>query len=278
MVTALFVALGALAGLGIVLALTGMLVPSPTVVPRARAAARSTADLRRLCWAVAAALVVLIVTRWPVAALLAAGAVLGLRGLVTAPAGDVIARLEAIATWTEMLRDTLAAAAGLSQALVSTARVAPEPIRSEVQALSTRIAAGVSPRDALVALGEALGDQSGDVVVAALLMAVEQRAPRLGDLLGALAGTTREQVAMRLRIEASRASARTAMRTVAGFSVGFLGLLAVFARGYLTPFGTADGQLVMALVGGFFATGLWLMARMARTAPAPRLHIHEGSL
>lgn len=270
--TAVFVLLGALAGGGIVALLVGLLAASPPATGRPRATARPR-EVRRGLLACGVALVVLVVTRWPVAAILAGGAVVAARGLAGSPAAEVIARLEAIATWTEMLRDTLAAAAGLSQALVGTAKVAPEAIRPQVQVLATRIAAGVAPRDALVGLAEALGDQSGDVVVAALLMAVEQRAPRLGELLGVLAATTREQVAMRLRIEASRASARTALRTVAGFSVAFLAMLTLFARAYLAPFGTASGQLVLAVVGLLFGAGLWLMARMARPAPAPRLSL-----
>jgi tight adherence protein B len=269
-VTPVMVALGALVGLGVVLVLVGLSSRETPARKRVSPALRQ-GQIRRATIAALAAVLTLVWTRWPVAALLAAAAVYALRGFASSPASAVISRLEAIATWTEMLRDTLAAAAGLSQALVGTAAVAPEPIRAEVQTLATRISAGVPPRDALISLADSLGDQSGDVIVAALLMAVENRAQRLSDLLGALAATTREQVAMRLRVEASRASARTALRTVAGFSVCFLALMAVFARSYLAPFGTATGQLVMAVIGALFACGLWLMARMARPAPSPRL-------
>lgn len=269
--TYLGVLLGALAGGGIVLVAAAFVgAPEPTA-GRAGRRRRDPRELRRVVAAAAAALLVLVVTRWPVAAVLAGAAVLAVRGLAGAPAREVVARLEAIATWTEMLRDTLAGAAGLSQALVTTARVAPMPIREDVQLMATRISAGVAPADALVGLADALGDQSADVVVACLVMAVEHRASRLGELLGALAATTREQVAMRLRVEASRASARTAVRTIAGFSLGFLAFLSVFARAYLAPFGTPAGQLVLALAGALFALGLWLMARMARPAGAPRL-------
>jgi Flp pilus assembly protein TadB len=202
---------------------------------------------------------------------LAAAATIGLRGLRSDPARVVIARLEAIATWTEMLRDTLAGAAGLSQAIAATGRVAPAAIKMSVESLATRLAAGVAARDALMAFGTELADPSVDLVVATLCMATEQRAQRLGDLLGALAATTRNEIAMRLRIEASRASARTSIRTVAGFSVGFLALLAVLAHSYLAPFGTPTGQLVLAAVGALFGGGLWLMSRMARPQFATRL-------
>ena len=273
----LLVALGAGAGLGIVLVLAGVLSggrggePDVARALRGRGAGRGATDHRVAVAAVACGIAVLALTRWPVAGLLAVAAVLGLRSLAPVRTATVIGRLDAIATWTEMLRDTLAGAAGLSQAIVSTAKVAPAPIRGEVQLLATRVNAGVPARDALVALAADLGDQSADVVVAALLMAVEHRAQRLGDLLGELASTTRDQVSMRLRVEASRASARTAVRTIAGFSAGFVAVLSLFSRSYLAPFGTMTGQLVLAAVGVLFATGLGLMARMARPPVSPRL-------
>ena len=75
------------------------------------------------------ALVVALLTRWPVGVV--AGAALGFFGR------DLFAsrtqqrqqtdRTEAIASWTEMLRDTMAAAAGLEQAIITTAPLRPRP-------------------------------------------------------------------------------------------------------------------------------------------------------
>jgi Flp pilus assembly protein TadB len=267
--TADFALLGAVVGAAVLLVVMGTLSRSQRS-PQGGAEAKPR-DHRLHLLAIFVAVATLVVTRWPVAAVLAAAAVLGSRGLASSGPKDKIAHLEAIATWTEMLRDTLAAAAGISQALAATAKVAPPSIRPAVHGLATRIATGVPPADALVAFARDLDDQSADLVVAALLMATEHRAQRIGDLLGALATTTRDQVSMRLRIEASRASARTAVRTIAGFSIGFLALLAVFAHAYLAPFGSLDGQFVLGLVGGLFSLGLWLMARMARPRSLGRL-------
>ena len=203
--------------------------------------------------------------------LLGSFAVLGTKGLGGAASGPVIARLEAIAAFTEMLRDTLAGAAGLTQAIVATAPIAPRPLREPVGALTARISAGVPLDEALRRFAGDLDDPAGDVVVASLLLAATERAQRLGELLGALAAATREEVAMRQRVEASRASARSAIRTVTGFSFGLLALMAVFARSYLAPYGSATGQLVLGLVGVLFGLGLWLMALMARPRPMPRL-------
>src|SRR3546814_5847459 len=46
---------------------------------------------------------------------------------------------EAIASWTEMIRDSIVAASGLEEAIVATAPVAPTPIASEVRTLVRRL-------------------------------------------------------------------------------------------------------------------------------------------
>lgn len=227
----------------------------------------------RLGGAAAAGLVAWVVTGWPVGFLLGGMAVLGAEGLGQGASRTVVARLEAIAAWTEMLRDTLAGAAGLTQAILTTSEVAPAAIAVEVAELASRVAAGVGLPGALASFGEALADPAADMVVAALVMASTERSQRLGELLGGLAATTREEVVLRLDVEASRASARTAVRTVTGFSVGLLLLLAVAARGYLGPYRSVAGQLVLVLVGCIFAVGLWLMAAMVRPKRFPRLRL-----
>jgi Flp pilus assembly protein TadB len=208
-----------------------------------------------------------------VSAPLVALAVLALRGLGGRSAGRVIEKLEAIASWTEMLRDTLAGAAGLNQALTATAPISPLPIREEVGALATRLSNGVPLTVSLRAFAEEAGDPAADLVVAALLMAATERAQRLGDLLGALAASTREEVAMRQGVEASRSSARSAVKTVTGFSFGFLTLMALFARPYLAPYHSGQGQVVLLFVGGLFGLGLWLMTVMVRPKATPRLFV-----
>ena len=63
-------------------------------------------------------------------------------------AGSEVDRIEAVARWAEQLRDTMSAAAGLHEAIGVTARVAPLPIRDEVQELAARVA----PRTAAAAM------------------------------------------------------------------------------------------------------------------------------
>jgi len=86
----------------------------------------------------------LLATRWIVAGIGLALLVLAWRTLGGA-AGErrAMARLEALATWTESLRDTIAGAVGLEQAIPSSLRVAApslqEPLARLVDRLHTRV-------------------------------------------------------------------------------------------------------------------------------------------
>jgi tight adherence protein B len=210
-----------------------------------------------------------LVTGWPAAVPIIGIAVYGLPKLFGKTSASVsIAKVEAIAVWTEMLQATLAASAGLSQAIVATAALSPPAIRGATVRLSGRLSAGMHPREALVMFADELEDPSADRVVCALQLAVTSRAQRLGELLMALADSTRDEVALRLRIETSRASVRSGVRTVLVFSVMFAVGLALLARPYLAPFGSSTGQLVLIVVGVLYGLGLTLMVVLARP-PAP---------
>jgi hypothetical protein len=55
------------------------------------------------------------------------------------------------------------------------------------------------------------------------------------------------------------------------FSVAFAFALAVLAHSYLSPFGTMQGQVVLALVGVLYGAGLTLMVALARPPSPVRL-------
>jgi Flp pilus assembly protein TadB len=124
---------------------------------------------------------------------------------------------------------------------------------------------------ALRSLAFEMDDPAAEFLVCALLLAATSRAQKLVEVLTALAESMREDVSMHLRIDASRASARSSVRTVMVFSLAFAFVLAVVAHSYLSPYGSAEGQLVLAAVGTFYAVGLALMVRLVRPAPELRL-------
>ncbi len=231
----------------------------------------------RLAGACAVGALATVITRWPVAFPVGVIATLGLPSLFGQTSGALsVTKLEAIATWTEMLHSTLAASAGLNQAIMATAPMSPVPIRPATLALAGRLRAGMYNKDALILFADEVADPSTDRVVCALILASSSRAQRLGDLLGALADSTREDVAVRLRIETSRASSRSGVRTVIVFSVAFAALLAVLAHSYLAPFGTPTGQVILVAIGALYAAGLTLMVRMTKPRPPVRLLTQEA--
>ncbi|MGH9069041.1 MAG: type II secretion system F family protein [Acidimicrobiales bacterium] len=258
---------GALLGVGIAL-LAFAFLKRPPRPPRRL----PRVPWRRLAPAIGAAVVVGVVTGWPVGAGLA-GLGVGFLPALVGPGPEVraAARSEAVAAWTEMLCDTLAASAGLIGAVLASADRAPLAIRPQVQALAGRMRARMGLEEALRAFAAEVADPSADLVVAALILSARGQAARLGDVLGALATSVREEVAMRGRIHSSRARVRSGVRVVAGFSVGFGLLLLVVAHSYLAPFGSPTGEVVLAIVGGLYAAGLGLMVHMARPHLATRL-------
>ena len=139
----------------------------------------------RISGAVFAAVLVGAATGWPVGALLAGVAAFAIPALLREDRAHaaLVARVEAIAGWAEMLRDTIAAAAGLEQAIAATAPLAPPPIRDEVVMLAARLERE-RLSTALRAFADDVADPTCDLVVAALVLASEHQAHRLGELLG----------------------------------------------------------------------------------------------
>lgn len=217
-------------------------------------------------------IVVGLVTRWPVAALMSGMAAFALPSLFRQSSTvQSTAHIEAIAVWTELLRDSLSASSGLAGALITTAQIAPKAIQEPVTSLAERLSSGMHMSDALHRFALEMDDSSVDLVVCALLLAATSRAHRLGDLLTSLAESIRDEVAMRLRIETSRASARSGVKSVIVFSLLFVCLLLVIAGSYLAPFGTTSGQLVLLIVGSLYAAGIYVMIRLVRPPSAVRL-------
>jgi len=107
-----------------------------------------------------------------------------------------------------------------------------------------------------------------DLVVAALVVAATDQVGRLGELLGMLAARTSEQAALRMRIDKDRASVRTQVRGVVIVTIACMAILALFRPGLLAPYASADGQVVLGVIGACFLAGFALLARMSRP---PRL-------
>lgn len=232
----------------------------------------------RLLWCLVVAVVVGVLTGWVAAAILAGLACWGLPRVVGRDRNHArrVARIEAIATWTEMLRDTLSAAAGLEQAILATAPIAPAAIRAEITDLAARLETGERLAPSLRRVADQLADPTADLVVSALVLAAGQQAKQLGDLLGSLAAAARDQVSMRLRIEAGRARTRTSVRVIVGTTLAFAVLLVLLNRSYLAAYDSAFGQVMLLGVGAAFTAGITWLARISRLREPARV-LHAGT-
>ncbi len=274
--TLLIALLGVLVGLGVVLLIVALrgTPPRPAPAPRAGDVSRSIKVehlLVRLAIGVVVGMIVGLVTGWPVAALLLGAAGFLAPSLVGRRAAQLakIDRVEAIAAWAEMLRDTMAGAGGLEQSIIACSGVAPLPIRKEVLGLAARLEREkLAP--ALRGFANELDDPTGDLVVAALVLAADKSPKRLGALLGMLAQSARSEVNMRLRVEAGRARTRTSVKVVTISTVVFAVGLVVLNRPYLEPYDTLVGQLVMALIGLCFGGAFYWLAKASQFEPEER--------
>ncbi|UUV28566.1 type II secretion system F family protein [Amycolatopsis roodepoortensis] len=257
-------------------------VPPPprrhTLLRAARDQAGDRRVLLRLAVAVGVGALTGAATGWVVGAVLAAAGAWFLPRLVGPDRAHArrVARIEAIASWTEMLRDILSAAAGLEQAILATAPLAPAAIRGEVTTLTARLESGQRLAPALRKLARELDDPTADLVLAALVLAAEHQARQLGDLLGSLATTAREQAAMRMRVETGRARTRTSVRVIVATTLAFAAGVVLFNRAYLDVYNTATGQIVLLLIGGLFAAGFAWLARIATGGRQPRVLVLDS--
>ncbi|MEU8332205.1 type II secretion system F family protein [Micromonospora arborensis] len=270
--------LGLGCALGLILVADG-LRRRPPGASRTRSRRRWTpADRTRLLSAAAGGIAAAALTRWPVAALLAAAAVWALPR-VLGPDREhtrAVARIEAVATWAELLRDTLSSAAGLEQAITATAPVAPQPIRAHVTALASAVRAGARLPDALRLFAADLADPVADLVVRALTQAAGYHGGQLSQCLTSLAATARELAGLRMRVATKRAATRTAARVITGTSVAMVAGLILLNRGFLAPYRSVTGQLVLLVVGAVFAAGFWWLARASRVTEPPRVLANPG--
>lgn len=258
--------LGATAGLGVLVVFAGCAgrqLVDPSVVRRL--AGRVDHLVARLSLAFIGAAAGYVLTKWPVVGVV--GLVLGwvaptLRSASGRGTRDIV-KVEAIATWTEQLRDTLGGASGLQSALVATSTVAPAVIAPAVERLAARLEyERTAP--ALRAFAEDVAHPVADFVVAALVIATEYEARDLVGLLGQLAASAREEARLRTRVWVGRSRTRTSVRIIAGIVPLMVGAVMVVDRHYLDPYNSASGQVALAIVVCVFAAAVLAMERMGR--------------
>jgi Flp pilus assembly protein TadB len=284
----LAVLLGALAGAGIFIAVIAIRGLPPA--QQGKGTSRLEHQLReafsiRGGVSLVLGILTLLITRWAVAGIgiaLLAFSWRSLSGAASERKG--MSRLEGLATWTESLRDTIAGAVGLEQAIPSSTRIADPSIIEPLLRLVDRLHTRVPMSEALRRFADDLDDPGADLIIAALIINARLRGPGLRDLLGALSASVREELDMRRKVNAERRSTRRSAQIVVGVSVGLALGLALFNQSYVHVYASAVGQLVLVVVVALYAAGFVWMRRLATfeaperllAGPSPALPDQDG--
>lgn len=226
-------------------------------------------SVRTVGIAVVAAVVMVVLTRWVIAGA-AAVAVVMLWPMIfgsKAVADRRLAHLEAVATWTESVRDLVKGGIGLEETIPASAQTAPVIIRPHLSRLAGNIAVRVDLRTALQEFADDVDDEGVDVVVAALILNSQLQGPELVQLLSTLSSSLRQELDMRTKIETGRKNLRRQARSIVVVIGSLIVGQAVFARGYVEPYGSVTGQVVLAALVVLWI-GAFIRIRVLSEPPA----------
>jgi Flp pilus assembly protein TadB len=235
---------------------------------------------RMLPLGIVAGLGVLVITRWVVTAI-AVGLLVAFWSRIFGGSRrerDGVAKIEGLAAWTESLRDTVAGAVGLEQAIPATAYAAAPAIQSSLMSLADRLRVRVPLPDALERFAEEMDDASADLIIAALILNSRLRGPGLRDVLSSLARSARAELEMRQRINAGRRSTQRSVQIIITVTLAFVLGLAIFNPHYLQPYRTTVGQLVMVLIIGLFGAGIMWLRRLSRFEQPERFLLYRSEV
>ena len=262
---------------GVALSVGALLIITALTPARVEAepVVRMRVDVRRLggraLVAVMVAVVVLAATRWVLPALVCGAMGWWVTGLIAdrdRRGPGELERVEALATWTEQLRDVLMAGDQPIGAIQATVATCPEPVRPQVRALASRL--GRQPEQVVLRqFADELDDPTADLIAAGLLVALT-KGGRAERVLSSLAQQARLQAERRKLLEAEREPARREVWWVTGLMTAQLVGGLVFARSsYLAPYRTLGGQVVLCVLLGAFLALIVYVQRLSRfTRPA----------
>lgn len=177
--------------------------------------------------------------------------------------------VEALAVWIEQLRDMMAGARGVEQAIVASVSTAPMIVRPAVARMAANLefqSLGAAAR----VFAKDVDHPLADFVSAVLITTSQHQARDVVGLLSQLAETCRDEVLMRTRVWVSRARTRSAVRIIVVVVLVFVLGLFVLNRDYLDPYSSPSGAVVMMVVIGLFSGSFLGLVRLSRFDMPPR--------
>lgn len=248
------------------------LIPSLTRGTR-RGRALSSKEKQTLLAGLAVGVVVVIATRNLVFAVIAGAAVV----LWPMVAGGgkaeraALTKLEALAQWTESLRDLAQKGAGLESVIPKTVDTASDVLLPPLRLMSRRLSVKVPLPEALSRFADEVDESSADMVVAALALAARQRKGKLSDVLSALSLSLRDELEQRTKVMRERNVVRREAAQVAVMTAVLVIAASLFSPQSLPEgeSGTAAQLLPLVLAVAY----LYVFSRVRKLAepePTPR--------
>jgi Flp pilus assembly protein TadB len=262
-------ALGAAAGLGLLLIYSGLLRPTTH-------ASGDPAGPSLLLASVVAGLLggvgAWLLSSWPVLTLagLTGGLLLPWIWAARAQAAEKAARSEALAEVAAGLRDGVRGGLGITDALGGLARWGPPALRGELTEVAAQAAILGLPH-ALDGFARRLRDPLADLLAATLALNQRLGGRNLSEVLDELATAIRADAHTLREIRARQAQQRLSARLVAAAPICILLAIRQTNPAYLAPFASPLGQAVLLLALAMIAAGYAAMVRLARPPAGTRL-------
>lgn len=216
-----------------------------------------------------------LLTGWALLLGVVPAAVIVLPYLLGDPPHAEVEMLSSLDRWVRAMAANLQAGQSITDALRMSARNPPEALAAEIRLLVARIDHRWPVRDALFAMGNALGTPDADAVLAALALAAHRGGTGATATLLALSDSVQERLRALRDIETERAKPRIVVRQVTLISVVGLGLTLLLGGDFFAPYRNGLGQLLLAGLLALYVGALFAMRRI--TAPPRRQRILQGA-
>ena len=273
MITLVVVLISAVSGLGVLLIVQGL--RGYDVLPKATT--KSPVSLPLFAAALLAGIAVYTATGWPVAAVITALVVGASPKLFGGKQHSerVRQRSDAVAIFTEQIRDNMYTASGVTQAILDAASDPPEAIADELGTFIHRVRRNDNTVEALQQLGRDLDNPFSDMVIVVLSTAVIHSTDQTAPTISRLAETIREDQKWKLRIEVARAQIRTASKMITATFVVVAIYLYLVSPELLAAYDSFIGQVWLLVVAAMFAGGATLIGQLSKVATPARFKARQ---
>lgn len=243
---------------------------------RRRWSSLTRAQRWQLVGGLVAGLAAYLITGWVIMLVLAPAAVLGVPILLGAPENRDIVLLEALDRWVRSLASTIPTGKSIVDAIRVSRRNAPATLANGIDLVVARLDDRWTTREALLAFADDLDSPDADAVVAALILAAHRGGTGATATLDALSESIQDRLKAMREIESERAKPRVVVRQVTLITLVVLGVALLLGRHYFAPYRTPVGQVLLAVLMGFYVGSLLMLRRMTRPRARERILQRAG--